>query len=245
MAGRSSGNGTSDIIPLQSMAAETRPRGIIEAISNIEFYHAQEKRGVILSAGFFTLKQKIEYFEVGFRGSFISGLITAMIVPVAIGVVERMIPVFGSTSPTTFDKLFVFLLAFGFTLGYSCFIARAASLYIGPYTRSMIRNFIGGVVIGAVGKMIIAFIFFHFLCMVVLTRKHVILLLLRFRKYMEIETLISIYRWTLEFRPVLLTSSYLIVVTTSIFIAMPLMAMLFVSFRNRRLQKIKAIVENR
>lgn len=245
MAGRNSGSGTSDIIPLQSMTAETRPRGIIEAISNIEFYHAQEKRGVILSAGFFTLKQKIEYFEVGFRGSFISGLITAMIVPVAIGVVERMIPVFGSTSPTTFDKLFVFLLAFGFTLGYSCFIARAASLYIGPYTRSMIRNFIGGVVIGAVGKMIIAFIFFHFLCMVVLTRKHVILLLLRFRKYMEIETLISIYRWTMEFRPVLLTSSYLIVVTTSIFIAMPLMAMLFVSFRNRRLMKIKAIVENR
>lgn len=245
MSGRNSGSGTSDIIPLQSMAAETRPRGIIEAISNIEFYHAQEKRGVILSAGFFTLKQKIEYFEVGFRGSFISGLITAMIVPVAIGVVERMIPVFGSTSPTTFDKVFVFLLAFGFTLGYSCFIARAASLYIGPYTRSMIRNFIGGVVIGAVGKMIIAFIFFHFLCMVVLTRKHVILLLLRFRKYMEIETLISIYRWTMEFRPVLLTSSYLIVVTTSIFIAMPLMAMLFVSFRNRRLQKIKAIVENR
>jgi hypothetical protein len=245
MSGRNSGSGTSDIIPLQSMAAETRPRGIIEAISNIEFYHAQEKRGVILSAGFFTLKQKIEYFEVGFRGSFISGLITAMIVPVAIGVVERMIPVFGSTSPTTFDKVFVFLLAFGFTLGYSCFIARAASLYIGPYTRSMIRNFVGGVVTGAVGKMIIAFIFFHFLCMVVLTRKHVILLLLRFRKYMEIETLISIYRWTMEFRPVLLTSSYLIVVTTSIFIAMPLMAMLFVSFRNRRLMKIKAIVENR
>jgi hypothetical protein len=245
MSGRNSGGGTSDIIPLQSITAETRPRGIIEAISNIEFYHAQEKRGVILSAGFFTLKQKIEYFEVGFRGSFISGLITAMIVPVAIGVVERMIPVFGSTSPTTFDKVFVFLLAFGFTLGYSCFIARAASLYIGPYTRSMIRNFVGGVVTGAVGKMIIAFIFFHFLCMVVLTRKHVILLLLRFRKYMEIETLISIYRWTMEFRPVLLTSSYLIVVTTSIFIAMPLMAMLFVSFRNRRLMKIKAIVENR
>lgn len=245
MAGRNSGSGTSDIIPLQSMAAETRPRGIIEAISNIEYYHAQEKRGVILSAGFFTMKQKIEYFEVGFRGSFISGLITAMIVPVAIGVVERMIPVFGSTSPTTFDKAFVFLLAFGFTLGYSIFIARAASLYIGPYTRSMIRNFVGGVVTGALGKMTIAFIFFHFLYMVVLTKNHIIRLLLIFKRYMRIETFISIYRWIAEFRPVLLTASYLIVVTTSIFIAMPLIAMLFVSIRNRRLEKIKAIVENR
>ena len=80
----------------------------------------------ILSSGFFTLKQQIEYFEVGFRGSFISGLITAVITPLAIGVVERRIPVFGSTTPSDFDRIFVFLLAFGFWLGYACFIARAA-----------------------------------------------------------------------------------------------------------------------
>lgn len=242
MSSRNS-SGSSDIIPVQSIAAETHPRGLIEAISNIEYYHAQEKRGAILSAGFFTLKQKIEYFEVGFRGSFISGLITAMITPVAIGVVEKLIPVFGSSAPTTFDKCFVFLLAFGFTLGYACFIARAASLYIGPYTRSMIRNFVGGVITGAIGKLIIAFIFFHFLYMVVLTKNHVIRLLLKFRKHMKTETFITIYKWIMEFKPVLLTASYLIVVTTLVFVAIPLMAMIFVSIRNRRLEKIKALVE--
>jgi len=192
VSGKNSASGSSDIIPVQSIEAETRPKGLIEAVSTIEYYHAQEKRGSILSAGFFTLKQKIEYFEVGFRGSFISGLITAMITPLAIGVVERMIPVFGSTSPTTFDKCFIFLLAFGFTLGYACFIARASSLYIGPYTRSMIRNFVGGVITGAVCKMIIAFIFFHFLYMVVLTENHITRILLRVKKYMEMETFIVI-----------------------------------------------------
>jgi len=245
VSGKNSASGSSDIIPVQSIEAETRPKGLIEAVSTIEYYHAQEKRGSILSAGFFTLKQKIEYFEVGFRGSFISGLITAMITPLAIAVVERMIPVFGSTSPTTFDKCFIFLLAFGFTLGYACFIARAASLYIGPYTRSMIRNFVGGVITGAVAKMIIAFIFFHFLYMVVFTENHVIRILLRVRKYMEMETFIAIYQWIMEFRPVLLTASYLIVATTSVFVLLPLIAMIFVSMRNKRLEKIKAIVENR
>ena len=245
MSGRNTSSGTSDIIPVQSVMAETRPRGLIEAISNIEFYHAQEMRGAILSDGFFTLKQKIEYFEVGFRGSFISGLITAMILPVAIGVVEKMIPVFGSTSPTAFDKFFVFLMAFGFTLGYSCFIARAASLYIGPYTRSMIRNFVGGVVTGAFGKMFVAFIFFHFLYMVVFTKNHIVRLLLVFRRYMGTETFISVYRWMTEFRPVFLTASYLIVFTTLIFITIPLITMHFVARRNRRLEEIKAIVENR
>lgn len=245
MSGKNSASGSSDIIPVQSIEAETRPRGLIEAVSTIEYYHAQEKRGAILSAGFFTLKQKIEYFEVGFRGSFISGLITAMITPLAIGVVERMIPVFGSTSPTTFDKCFIFLLAFGFTLGYACFIARASSLYIGSYTRSMIRNFVGGVITGAVCKMLIAFIFFHFLYMVVLTENHVIRILLRVRKYMEMETFIAVYQWIMEFRPVLLTASYLIVATTTVFVILPLVAMILVSMRNRRLEKIKAIVESR
>jgi hypothetical protein len=245
VSGKNSSSGSSDIIPVQSIAAETRPRGIIEAVSTIEYYHAQEKRGSILSSGFFTLKQKIEYFEVGFRGSFISGLITAMITPLAIAVVERMILVFGSTSPTTFDTCFIFLLAFGFTLGYACFIARAASLYIGPYTRSMIRNFVGGVITGAVCKMFIAFIFFHFLYMVVLSENHVIRILLRVRKYMKMDTFIAIYQWIMEFRPVLLTASYLIVVTTTVFVILPLITMIIVSMRNRQLEKIKAIVENR
>ena len=239
-----SGSGTSDIIPVQSIQSETHPRGIIDAISNIEYYHAQEKRGAILSAGFFTMKQQIEYFEVGFRGSFMSGLITAAITPVAIGVVERLIPVFGSTSPSTFDEVFVFMLAFGFWLGYSFFIARAASLYIGPYTRSMIRSFVGGVITGAVGKMMIAFIAFHFLYMVVLTRDHVVRLLLKLEEHVKPGTVNAIYRWVMEFRPVLIVSAYLIVLSTLIFVTIPLVAMLLASRRNRRLERVKAIADN-
>lgn len=238
------GSGTSDIIPVQSVQAETHPRGIIDAISNIEYYHAQEKRGAILSAGFFTLKQKIEYFEVGFRGSFISGLVTAMITPIAIGVTEKMIPVFGSSTPTAFDVFFVFLLAFGFSLGYACFIARAASMYIGPYTRSMIRNFVGGVITGAIGKMIIAFIFFHFLYMVVLTEKHIAWLLLKFKGKASINTINTAYHWILEFKPVLITASYLVVIITLVFISIPLIVMSLAAARNRKLEKVKAIAEN-
>jgi hypothetical protein len=238
------GSGTSDIIPVQSLQAETHPRGIIDAISNIEYYHAQEKRGAILSAGFFTLKQKIEYFAVGFRASLISGLITAIIMPVAIGVTERMIPVFGSSSPTAFDVFFVFLLAFGFSLGYACFIARAASLYIGPYTRSMIRNFVGGVITGAIGKMTIGFIFFHFMYLVVLTERNVAWLLLKLKGKASKETLSNIYLWVMDFRPVFITSAYLLVITTVVFIAIPLIAMFLASVRNRKLEKVKAISEN-
>ena len=83
------------------------------------------------------------------------------------------------------------------------------------------------------------------LCLVVLTEKHVIRMLLIFGKHIRTETFIAVYRWIKEFRPLLLTASYLIVVTTSVFVALPLITMYFVSRRNKRLERIKAIVENR
>ena len=81
--------------------------------------------------------------------------------------------------------------------------------------------------------------------LVVLTEKNIIRLLLKFSKHIKTETFIAVYGWIKEFRPVLLTASYLIVLTTSVFITLPLITMYFVSRRNRRLEKIKAIVENR
>jgi hypothetical protein len=62
---------------------------------------------------------------------------------------------------------------------------------------------------------------------------------------MRTETFISIYRWIMEFRPVLIKASYLLVLTTLVFVTIPLITMTCVSIRNRRLEKIKAIVENR
>jgi hypothetical protein len=92
--------------------------------------------------------------------------------------------------------------------------------------------------------MMIAFIAFHFLYMVVFTRNHIVRLLLRYGKHIKTETFIAIYRWIMEFRPVLLISAYLIVLTTLVFVTIPLVAMMFASRRNRRLERVKAIADN-
>jgi len=48
----------------------------------------------------------------------------------------------------------------------------------------------------------------------------------------------------MEFRPVFLISAYLIVLTTLVFVTIPLVAMMFASRRNKRLERVKAIADN-
>lgn len=124
-------------------APVVKPKGLIDAISEIEQFYVAESEGSEIPERFFTIKNRIEFFEVGFKGSFISGLVTVLLTPVAIGVIENMIPVFGSGEPSAYDKLFVFAIALSFTIGYSLFIGVLGRYYRGKVTRSMIRNFLG------------------------------------------------------------------------------------------------------
>ena len=54
---------------------------------------------------FFSLKDRLDTMIVGLKSSFLSGLIVALLTPLAIGVVERIIPIFGDTQPTLFDQI--------------------------------------------------------------------------------------------------------------------------------------------
>lgn len=224
-----------DIMPMPP-GQEIHPKGFLEAISFIEQNFANELGGAVIRESFLTTKQRIEFFEVGFRSSFLSGLISALLTPIAIGVVERYIPVFGSTNPDTFDLIFAFLLAVGYSLGFGVFLAYAATKFIGNYTRAMIRNLLGGVVAGAVLKAILAFIGFHFLFFVVLADSNMQWAAKAlYRMHVPQSTVLAVYHWVYGFRPVLLTSAWFVMGVTAVFIAIPTVALLLASLRNRKL----------
>ena len=227
--------GPSDIMPIPP-GQEIHPRGFLEAISFIEQNFANELGGAEIRETFLTTKQRIEFFEVGFRSSFISGLISALLTPIAIGVVERYIPVFGSTNPDTFDMIFAFLLAVGYSLGFGIFLAFAATKFIGNYTKAMIRNLLGGVVAGAVLKAILAFIAFHFLYFVGLSEAHMAWAAQALQRADLPQAAVSAaYHWIIGFKPVLLTSAWLILGLTAVFIAIPAAALMLANRRNRKL----------
>jgi hypothetical protein len=225
------GSGT---VIVTSGGGESKPKGIIDAVSEIEKYSAMDRKGSEIPERFFTTKDRIEYFEAGFKGSLISGLISALLAPLAIGVIERMIPVFGDAEPTDFDKAFVFLIALSFSIGYAVFTGGMGRYYSGNFTRVMIKSFVSGSITGAILKMILAFILFHFLYLVVLTEERIAAFLSVFRSWADSGALDGIYRWIIDFRPVLLISAWFIVLTTMIFIMVPLLSIGITLYRERK-----------
>jgi hypothetical protein len=55
--------------------------------------------------------------------------------------------------------------------------------------------------------------------------------------YIETDTLNAIYEWIMDFKPVLISSSWFIVVTAMIFISIPLMSLSIKACRNKKLEK--------
>lgn len=237
------GGGGPDVVT-QGGGDKQHPKGLLDAISEIEYYFAQERRGSVLSEGFFTTKDRVEFFAVGLKTSFVSGMVSALFSPIAIGVLEKMIPVFGSTEPTSWDKFFIFLLALGYSIGYAAFICPTAYCYIGAYTKAMIRSLVGGVVAGAAAKMVIAFIFYHFIYMVVLTDEHIQWCAVQLAKVVSQNYVLPAYQWTMEFKPVFLTSAWFVVVTTLAFIAVPLLTIGAAMMRNKKLRDAGLLQES-
>ena len=226
--------GESGTVVITSGGGESKPKGIIDALSEIEKFSAMDRKGSEIPERFFTTKNRIEYFEAGFKGSLVSGLVSALLAPMAIGVLETLIPVFGDAEPMMFDKGFVFLIALSFSIGYSVFIVGMGRYYAGKFTRVMIRSFVSGTIVGAILKMVLAFILFHFLYLVVLTDGRIAAFLSIFRSWLALGTLEQIQGWIIEFRPVLLISAWFIVLTTVIFIMVPVVSIGIALYRERK-----------
>lgn len=231
-----SGAGSSGtIIPVVN--EEIKPKGLLDAISEIEWYAALESKGSPLPQNFFTIKNKLEFYMVGFKSAFISGILSALFLPVSFGVLAKLIPIFGSYNPTLFDKIFVFIFALSFSLGYAVFVGRVGKFYTGNFAKAMIKNFIGGVVTGALLKIVIVFLLFHFIYIVALKPDNVAYALSYFQRFFTNETLNSIYIWVLEFRRVFLISAWFAVLTTIIFVSYPLITITMTERRSRRAQR--------
>jgi hypothetical protein len=220
-------------------------KNLFDAISEIEFYAGAEEEGEAITSKFFTVKQKIQFMEVGFKAAFISGLITALLSPIMVGVFENIIPVFGSYNPTIIDQLYVFLLTIGFSLGYGVFIARVGKCYSKDYsiTKSMVNNLMIGLTTGALLKAAFTFILFHFIYFSILTPEHVMSWLIPLTKkellglsYSNIE---KVYYWIMEFRKTFITAAWFVVFTSLLLVAIPSIKILTTVIKDRRKKQVE------
>ncbi|MEM2991358.1 MAG: hypothetical protein QXQ02_09285 [Halobacteria archaeon] len=239
MAQSQQGSSSKGDVFLGSSPPPGKPKGLLDAISEIQQYYVVERSGSTIPDDFLTMKGKIGFFEVGFKGAFISGLVSALLTPIAIGVMEKYLPIFGSTNPSLYDKAFALLLAVSFSIGYAVFISTVGKYYIGGISKAAINNMMAGFIIGALFKLFVAFILFHFIYFVILDPDKLARILLGFKFVLKYNTLNSIYQWLINFRPVFLTSAYLVVATTLLLIIIPVGSIIVQSRRTKRIMEME------
>ena len=213
------------------------PHGLMDIMDIVYKYHAWEGKGASYPEDFFTPKDMFEYSECGFFGSVKSGLLSLLLTPVAFGVIERAVPIFGDPDPSVFDKVFSFILALSFTIGYALLLMNITRRYVYPFTKRIIKNFLCGVIGGKLFITGVAFFLYHYLYIKVLTEDNVAHVLSMFRFLAGAGKLQAIHACIMEFRQVLLTSAWFIVLTAMIFISIPLIGIAITIHRNKPLKE--------
>lgn len=228
------GDGGAGGILMQS--AEFHPQGFLALVGWVERSYFNERGGAIVDPSFLTTPQRTEIMEIGFRSSFASGFAMALLFPLAIGVMDRHIAIFGAVIPTWFDLLCGLMLALIFPLGYSSFLAYIASQHLGGYTRAMVSNLLQGVAMAAMLKMVVLFIGFHVIYFKVVNGPNVVWVLKQLTAFhLSYNSSLSIYAWVMDFRPVFVKSAYYIAVSSIVFVAIPYVSMLLTQRRNKKL----------
>jgi hypothetical protein len=202
--------------------APGKPKGLIGAYSEIEQYYNSERKGTDISEKFFTMSGKMLFWEIGFKGALASGLVSVLLTPFAMGVWTNTLPIFGSYTPSWYDKFFALMCAMGFTVGYALFFGSLGKFYIGEITKCAIHYLLQGVILAAVLKGFVAFMAFNYIYFVLLDPGFLADHMIQLKGFIAYNTLNRWFNWWLAFKPVFLLSSYFVVITTLILIIVPI-----------------------
>ena len=201
-----------------------KPTGFLDAIHDIQIKHGQEMREAVIPDDYFTFKRQVEFWEVGCKATVWGGLLDIILVPLGIGVIDKMIPIFGNSDPSLGDKTIALLLATIISITYAILLGKLGFLYEGRYTKHAILNFLAGVVASGLIKIIVGVIAYHYLALKLFTEDRLsgTLLLLQNQWFsIPMTTLNHWYNFLLDFRVTLITSSYFIAITTLICLSIP------------------------
>ncbi len=235
MAGKGGGG---DVVVTNSGNKLGKPLNLLMAVDEIQHVAAmEESMSETLSKQYLSVKQRLDFFAVGFRNAFISGFFMALLTPLAIGVIEKVIKIFGDAQPTFFDEVYAIILSLSFSLGYGLFLTSLRNSYVGTVSKGMIQNLFGGLAFGALLKFFIIFLLFNWIY-IESTPQHVIAALQFIHRYMQTVNLVPVYYFIMKFRDVLLISAVVVGVASFLLIMIPIAA-LFISHYFKKIRRSK------
>lgn len=154
--------GRGGFVPISS-SPHASPRNLIDAISEIQQYHIIECTGQDIPSDFLTMRGMLTFFMVGARSGFWEGAFLGLLLPLAWGVWEGVIPAFGGTADL-FGKCLVFLFGFGISLMMTVVLGGLlARYYGGNLTRKAVNFLVWGRTLSLAGKGVLIFLVFNLL----------------------------------------------------------------------------------
>lgn len=211
-----------------------KPKSFVEAFSELEQLSAVLGENEVPEQ-FFTLKQKFDFFGVGLLDSIKSTLVAGIFTPISFGVIKELIPIFGDVKPTTFDKIFAFLLTIGFSIGYALLVASLSKYYFSnKIVKSAMKNFLWGLTTGKIVFVGAFFLLYHFLYFW-LKPEVIAKALIKFRLSYEVS--VRILEWVVKFREVFLISAWFLVFTAVLFVIIPFAGLMWNYRKVKMLEK--------
>ena len=227
----------------QSSSARPKPKSLLEAISDIEKLSAVERTGMEIPPHFLLLNEKVGYFDVGLKGGWADTVVSAIYIPLSVGVMDRVIPIFGSSDPTLGDQIFALLIGLSYTLGYNILMAfNLGACYFGKVCRNAIWQLYGGFVTGSMMKMFAIFFVFHLLYWRVTPEmiSHVLTsTYVAARPFLTLDQWDAFFFWLVDMRTVLFKSGIFVVVSTLICLAIPCISFVLGSMRATKEQELR------
>ncbi|MEA3373606.1 MAG: hypothetical protein U9Q62_07960 [Campylobacterota bacterium] len=142
-----------------SQSAYHKPRGVLDAVSEIQQYHALEKLAETeLPAEYFTYKQQLDFFNIGLKSAFIEGLMFLAIVPFAEAIYPSFRQFFFNEGLSTNELITIYAASYSPVLVMTIFLAAMSRYYSGVLTRKAITALISGRSMAFIFKGIIVFI---------------------------------------------------------------------------------------
>jgi len=147
-----------------SQEKSTKAKSFLHAIAEIEQISASEIE-IDLPPGAFPTPSKFSFSDVAVKHAAITTAATFLMAPFSMMVVEKLLPIFGNSSPGILDIFFAYLLSAAPAISFVLFFAYVISnIYIrGTVTKSLLNYYIHSYIIT---KFVATFFFLMFFAIV-------------------------------------------------------------------------------
>jgi hypothetical protein len=142
----------------------SKPKGIIDAVSEIQHYHVFEmQQESDINKNFFTLRQVFDFFKIGFKSGFIESLFFVL----AISMFQNIYPSFKEhflkQNLFWYEHVGLFLLSYMPIVIMTIWLSFLFRLYDGAITKKSIFSLLSGRSLAFLVKSILVYYLFNFL----------------------------------------------------------------------------------